>query len=105
MLSLCFKTGCFVNVTSNNTEGCCQSLPDGLNLVKNVCFVTHLYKPVSTFTCENTLWTIWQRHLLGKTNVTRLCFIVAKVHFLMSEYLLGRRTVSGMHLSEGRLSV
>lgn len=65
--------------------------------MKNVWFVTHLYKPVYTFTSEKPLWTIWQRHLLCKTNVTCLCFIVAKVHFLMSEYLPGHRTVSGMH--------
>lgn len=70
MLSLCFKTGCFVNITPNNIEGCCQSLLDGLKLVKKACFVTHLYKPVSTFTCEKPLWTIWQRHLFLKTNVT-----------------------------------
>lgn len=39
MLSLCFKTGCFVNVTSNNnTEGCCQSLLEGLKLVQKCLF-------------------------------------------------------------------
>lgn len=38
MLSLCFKIGCLVNVTSNNTEGCCQSLLEGLKLVQKCQF-------------------------------------------------------------------